>query len=82
MEVVIAQIKGVTIYDDFAHHSTAIKLTLDGLRKQVKDQRIIAVVELCSNTMHRGGIHKDTLAQSLVQADRAFSIKVKIWTGI
>lgn len=51
------------------------------MRKQVKDQRIIAVVELCSNTMHRGGIHKDTLAQSLVQADRAFSIKVKIWTG-
>ena len=66
---VIAQINGITIYDDFAHHPTAIKLTLDGLRKQVKDERIVAIVEPRSNTM-RMGVHKDTLAQSLTQADR------------
>lgn len=67
---VIANINGVTIYDDFAHHPTAIKLTLDGLRKQVDDERIVAIVEPRSNTM-RMGVHKDTLAQSLAQADRA-----------
>ena len=67
---VIARINNVTVYDDFAHHPTAIKSTLDGLRKQVKQERIIAVVDPRSNTM-RMGIHRDTLAQSLAHADRA-----------
>ena len=42
---VIANINGVTIYDDFAHHPTAIEMTLDGLRKQVGSEKIIAIVE-------------------------------------
>jgi UDP-N-acetylmuramate: L-alanyl-gamma-D-glutamyl-meso-diaminopimelate ligase len=67
---VIAQVDDITVYDDFAHHPTAIKLTLGGLRKQVNKERIIAIVELRSNTM-RMGVHKDTLAQSLALADRA-----------
>ena len=67
---VIAKINGVTIYDDFAHHPTAIETTLDGLRKQVGSERIIAIVEPRSNTM-KLGIHTETLALSLNQADKA-----------
>jgi UDP-N-acetylmuramate: L-alanyl-gamma-D-glutamyl-meso-diaminopimelate ligase len=67
---VIAQIKGVTIYDDFAHHPTAISTTLDGLRKQVGNERIVAIVEPRSNTM-RLGVHTETLAKSLANADVA-----------
>ena len=67
---VIARIHGVTLYDDFAHHPTAIATTLDGLRKQVGPQRIIAIVEPRSNTM-RLGIHTETLAKSLGNADLA-----------
>jgi UDP-N-acetylmuramate: L-alanyl-gamma-D-glutamyl-meso-diaminopimelate ligase len=67
---VIAKINGVTLYDDFAHHPTAIASTLDGLRKQVGEERIIAIVEPRSNTM-RLGIHTETLAKSLANADLA-----------
>ncbi|WP_432742892.1 UDP-N-acetylmuramate:L-alanyl-gamma-D-glutamyl-meso-diaminopimelate ligase [Methylobacter sp. G7] len=67
---VIASINGVTLYDDFAHHPTAIQMTLDGLRKQVGSERIIAIVEPRSNTM-RLGVHTKTLAESLANADLA-----------
>ncbi len=67
---VLATINGVTLYDDFAHHPTAIETTLDGLRKQVGQDRIIAIVEPRSNTM-RMGIHTETLAKSLKNADLA-----------
>ncbi|MCK4842961.1 MAG: UDP-N-acetylmuramate:L-alanyl-gamma-D-glutamyl-meso-diaminopimelate ligase [Methylococcales bacterium] len=67
---VIGNINGVTIYDDFAHHPTAIQLTLDGLRKQVGNSKIIAIVEPRSNTM-RLGIHTQSLANSLCKADSA-----------
>jgi UDP-N-acetylmuramate: L-alanyl-gamma-D-glutamyl-meso-diaminopimelate ligase len=67
---VIANINGVTLYDDFAHHPTAIHMTLDGLRKQVGQERIIAIVEPRSNTM-RLGVHTKTLAESLGNADLA-----------
>ncbi|MEQ1635081.1 MAG: UDP-N-acetylmuramate:L-alanyl-gamma-D-glutamyl-meso-diaminopimelate ligase [Methylococcales bacterium] len=67
---VLAKIGTVTVYDDFAHHPTAIKLTLEGLRKQVGKERIIAIVEPRSNTM-RMGIHTQTLAESLADADFA-----------
>lgn len=73
---VIAKLDGVTIYDDFAHHPTAIATTLDGLRKQVGQERIIAIVEPRSNTM-RLGIHTETLAKSLNQADRALIYQPK-----
>ncbi len=67
---VIGKIDGITLYDDFAHHPTAIKLTLEGLRKQVDQEQIIAIVEPRSNTM-RMGIHTESLAKSLAHADLA-----------
>ncbi len=62
---------GVTVYDDFAHHPTAIATTLDGLRASHPDGRILAVLEPRSNTM-RLGIHRDRLAVSLAAADAVF----------
>jgi UDP-N-acetylmuramate: L-alanyl-gamma-D-glutamyl-meso-diaminopimelate ligase len=67
---VIANMNGVTVYDDFAHHPTAIKTTLEGLRKRVQQQQIVAIVEPRSNTM-RMGIHTESLANSLATADVA-----------
>lgn len=64
-------VKGITIYDDFAHHPTAIQLTLDGLRKNVGDKKIIAILEPRSNTM-KMGVHKATLANSLQLADKVY----------
>jgi UDP-N-acetylmuramate: L-alanyl-gamma-D-glutamyl-meso-diaminopimelate ligase len=62
---------GVTVYDDFAHHPTAIRTTLEGLRQGVGQGRILAVLEPRSNTMKRG-IMKDALPASLAQADRVY----------
>lgn len=64
-------INGITVYDDFAHHPTAIRTTLDGLRDKVNGARIIAVLEPRSNTM-KMGIWKDSLANSLAGADMVF----------
>ncbi len=61
----------VTVYDDFAHHPTAIATTLDGLRRKVGKQRVIAVLEPRSNTM-KLGTHRDALAASLKLADRVW----------
>lgn len=61
---------GVTVYDDFAHHPTAIETTLGGLRAKVGNERIIALLELRSNTM-KAGYHKDSLLHSLQAADEA-----------
>jgi UDP-N-acetylmuramate: L-alanyl-gamma-D-glutamyl-meso-diaminopimelate ligase len=73
---VIARINNVTLYDDFAHHPTAIQMTLDGLRKQVENERIIAIIEPRSNTM-RMGVHVQSLAQSLQNADLAIIYQSK-----
>jgi UDP-N-acetylmuramate: L-alanyl-gamma-D-glutamyl-meso-diaminopimelate ligase len=59
------------VYDDFAHHPTAIETTLAGLRARVPDARIIAVLEPRSNTM-KLGVHRDQLAPSLAAADVAW----------
>ena len=65
-------IAGITVYDDFAHHPTAIRTTLDGLRRQIgKDQRILAIFEPRSNTMKLGTM-KSQLPWSLEQADLSF----------
>jgi UDP-N-acetylmuramate: L-alanyl-gamma-D-glutamyl-meso-diaminopimelate ligase len=61
---------GVTVYDDFAHHPTAIRTTLDGLRRKVGNARILAVFEPRSNTMKLGTM-KAQLPWSLEQADLA-----------
>ena len=65
---------GVTVYDDFAHHPTAIASTLAALRARVGNARIHAVLEPRSNTM-RMGVHRDTLGPSLVRADRVYLLK-------
>ena len=66
-----AVVNGVTVYDDFAHHPTAIRFTLEGLRKKVGKARIIAILEPRSNTM-RMGVHANTLAASLQLADQIY----------
>ncbi len=63
--------RGATVYDDFAHHPTAIQTTLAGLRDKVGVARILAVLEPRSNTM-RLGVHRDSLAPSLTKADRVW----------
>ncbi|MGB5638216.1 MAG: UDP-N-acetylmuramate:L-alanyl-gamma-D-glutamyl-meso-diaminopimelate ligase [Sedimenticolaceae bacterium] len=65
------EVRGVRVYDDFAHHPTAISTTLDGLRKHVGEQRILAVLEPRSNTM-RMGVHAALLVDSLVLADEVW----------
>jgi UDP-N-acetylmuramate: L-alanyl-gamma-D-glutamyl-meso-diaminopimelate ligase len=62
------EVAGVHVYDDFAHHPTAIASTLAGLRRRVGNARIIAVLEPRSNTM-RLGVHAGALASSLAAAD-------------
>jgi len=65
------QARGVTVYDDFAHHPTAIRATLEALRQRVGKARILAVLEPRSNTMKRG-VMKDALPPSFAQADRVY----------
>ena len=65
----LASINGISLYDDFAHHPTAIRATLAALRKKAGSARIIAVMEPRSNTM-RMGIHQKTLADSFAAADK------------
>ncbi len=62
---------GVRVFDDFAHHPTAIRTTLAGFRAKVGEARILAVLEPRSNTM-KMGVHRDTLAASLALADEVF----------
>jgi len=64
-------VNGVTVYDDFAHHPTAISTTLAGLRHKVGKARILAVLEPRSNTM-KLGVMKDALPASLADADLVF----------
>jgi UDP-N-acetylmuramate: L-alanyl-gamma-D-glutamyl-meso-diaminopimelate ligase len=62
----------ITVYDDFAHHPTAISTTVDGLRRRVGQARILAVLEPRSNTM-KLGVMKAQLPGSLEQADQVFA---------
>jgi UDP-N-acetylmuramate: L-alanyl-gamma-D-glutamyl-meso-diaminopimelate ligase len=64
-------VNGVTVYDDFAHHPTAIETTIAGLRAKVGGSRILAVLEPRSNTM-KLGVMKESLALSLTGADLVF----------
>jgi UDP-N-acetylmuramate: L-alanyl-gamma-D-glutamyl-meso-diaminopimelate ligase len=70
----LGQPGGIAIYDDFAHHPTAIFESLAALRARVGEQRILAVLEPRSNTM-KLGIHKDELAESLRLADRVWALQ-------
>jgi UDP-N-acetylmuramate: L-alanyl-gamma-D-glutamyl-meso-diaminopimelate ligase len=62
------EVQGIAVYDDFAHHPTAIASTIDGLRRKVGDRRIVAVLEPRSATM-KMGVHRETLGPSLSAAD-------------
>jgi len=64
-------VNGITVYDDFAHHPTAIDTTVAGLRRKVGTARILAVLEPRSNTM-KLGVMKDALPGSLKDADLVF----------
>tara|TARA_R110000868_G_scaffold410505_4_gene698826 strand:+ start:70812 stop:72128 length:1317 start_codon:yes stop_codon:yes gene_type:complete len=66
-----AEKNGITVYDDFAHHPTAIATTLQGLRAKVGTEKIIAIAELGSYTM-RAGIHKDTIIPAFDKADEVY----------
>lgn len=65
---IVGQHNDVTVYDDFAHHPTAIATTLAGLRAKVGNARIVVAMEPRSNSM-RLGAHADALAPSLDDAD-------------
>jgi UDP-N-acetylmuramate: L-alanyl-gamma-D-glutamyl-meso-diaminopimelate ligase len=66
-----ATVGDIAVYDDFAHHPTAIRRSLAGLRKRYPNRRILVALEPRSNTM-KLGIHNDTLGESLAAADLAF----------
>lgn len=66
---VCGEARGITVYDDFAHHPTAINGTLQGLRAAVGGARVFAVLEPRSNTM-RMGVHKRQIAPALAEADQ------------
>jgi len=72
----LAVVDGITVYDDFAHHPTAIRATLAALRLNVGNHRIFALLEPRSNTM-RQGIHKDEIACSLEEADHSLLFQPK-----
>ncbi len=65
----LGEVQGCRVYDDFAHHPTAIQTTLAGLRAKVGDAPIVAVIEPRSNTM-RAGVHKAELAEACADASR------------
>ncbi|MDY7545388.1 UDP-N-acetylmuramate:L-alanyl-gamma-D-glutamyl-meso-diaminopimelate ligase [Glaciimonas sp. CA11.2] len=66
----------IAVYDDFAHHPTAITTTIAGLRKKIGNARILAVLEPRSNTMKLGAM-KETLPESLIDADLVFGYGAK-----
>ena len=64
----IGEVNDILVFDDFAHHPTAISTTLDGAKKKLTDRQVWAIIEPRSNTM-KMGIHQDSLAQSAALAD-------------
>lgn len=69
------KVNGITLYDDFAHHPTAIASTLAGLRKKIGNKkRILVILEAGTHTM-RSGIHRETLAPSLQNADSVWLLR-------
>ena len=76
------QVRGITVYDDFAHHPTAIAATLSGLRQREPEGRILAVLEPRSNTM-KLGVMKAQLPGSLEEADMAFCYAANLgWDAV
>lgn len=76
---------GITIYDDFAHHPTAIEKTIEALQQSARHKRVIAVLEFASYTM-RTGVHKDRMPAALKDADEVYILhpddfSIEDWTG-
>ena len=65
------RVRGVAVYDDFAHHPTAIRETIAGLRQRSRSGRILAVFEPRSNTLKKG-VMKEALPGSFADADRVY----------
>ena len=65
----VGEVDNIRLYDDFAHHPTAISTTVNGLRANIGERRLIAILEPQSNTM-KMGVHKDSLGASLQEADQ------------
>ncbi len=70
------QDKNITLYDDFAHHPSAISSTLSALRKQLSNKHITAILELRTNTM-KAGFYKQSLVKSLQKANISYILKPK-----
>jgi UDP-N-acetylmuramate: L-alanyl-gamma-D-glutamyl-meso-diaminopimelate ligase len=65
------KVNDITVYDDFAHHPTAITLTMGGLRAKIGNKRLIAVLDIRSNTMCMG-VHQEELAKAMREGDEIF----------
>jgi UDP-N-acetylmuramate: L-alanyl-gamma-D-glutamyl-meso-diaminopimelate ligase len=72
----IADVGGIKVIDDFAHHPTAIRLTLEGLKAIHQNSRLMLVIEPRSNTM-RMGVHANTLADATSNADQCYWLRAK-----
>lgn len=77
----LAEIGKVKVYDDFAHHPTAIQQTLHGLRKKVGDEHIVALIEPRSNTM-KMGVHQHSLLDSAEEADQVVWANMGSWAWL
>jgi len=68
----VGSVNGIDVYDDFAHHPTAIKTTLEGIKaKSAEDKKVVVVIEPRSNTM-KMGVHRDNLRESVAGADSVY----------
>ncbi|MEN1726928.1 MAG: cyanophycin synthetase, partial [Pseudomonadota bacterium] len=67
----VGEVEGIRVYDDFAHHPTAIRLTLEGLRRSVGNARVLVALEPASNTM-QASHHVDVLPTALMAADHVW----------
>ncbi|MBA2654274.1 MAG: UDP-N-acetylmuramate:L-alanyl-gamma-D-glutamyl-meso-diaminopimelate ligase [Gammaproteobacteria bacterium] len=69
-------VRDIHVYDDFAHHPTAIATTISALRNRVKNERIFAVLELGSNTM-RAGFYQESMPSAFLEADKVILLRPK-----
>jgi UDP-N-acetylmuramate: L-alanyl-gamma-D-glutamyl-meso-diaminopimelate ligase len=75
-----ATVADIAIYDDFAHHPTAIRKTIESVRRRYPGHRVVVAIEPRSNTM-KLGVHNDTIAESLQGADLVWVYRPKTMTG-
>ena len=73
---VIADRHGITVYDDFAHHPTAIRRTVEALKSSGRHRRIMVVLEFASYSM-RSGVHRHSMEQALQGVDGAYLLQPK-----